>query len=116
MPMAEIEAEGWEGVRPHACEPCGDVVSRPVPRYDTDWSATGPLIERYGISLHYALSERHEHRFEWIASENVSDCRCVGRHEWDKSLLIAVCRLLIEVLPTGRHECSRAALKAAGKL
>src|SRR3972149_9156717 len=22
-----------------------------VPHYDTDWSATGPLIEKYGISL-----------------------------------------------------------------
>jgi hypothetical protein len=22
-----------------------------IPRYDTDWSATGPLIERYGITL-----------------------------------------------------------------
>jgi hypothetical protein len=22
-----------------------------VPRYDTDWSATGPLIEKYGITL-----------------------------------------------------------------
>lgn len=24
---------------------------RTVPRYDTDWSATGPLIERFGIAL-----------------------------------------------------------------
>lgn len=87
-----------------------------IPRYDTDWSATGPLIERYGISLHYALSERHEHRFEWIASENVSACRCVGRHAWNKLPLIAACRLLVEALPNGMHECSRAVLKAAGKL
>ena len=28
-----------------------DSMQRQIPRYDTDWSATGPLIEKYGITL-----------------------------------------------------------------
>lgn len=33
----------------HCCE--GAMFDGAVPRYDTDWSATGPLIERYQISI-----------------------------------------------------------------
>ena len=29
----------------------GDSEWYPVPRYDEDWSVTGPLIEKYGIDL-----------------------------------------------------------------
>lgn len=94
---------------------CGRQFHNHQINFDTDWSVTGPLIERYGIDLGFALSERHEHRFEWIAHENVSACRCVGRLVWDKSPLVAVCRLLIDALPNGMHKCSREALAAAGK-
>lgn len=97
-------APGEQLVGPHGCTL--------IPRYDTDWAAAGPLIERYAISLSFAISEKHEHRFEWIARENDGDCRCVGRFEWDKSPLVAVCRLLVRALPEGLHKCSRDALSA----
>src|SRR3989304_9661758 len=46
----------WTGCRPssrpHSPCPSSNVLSgEVVPTYDTDWSATGPLIEKYGISL-----------------------------------------------------------------
>lgn len=45
----------WFGRATEDCPKWGALVkayaSYAVPRYDTDWSATGPLIERYGIEL-----------------------------------------------------------------
>jgi len=89
-------------------------------RYDTDWSATGPLIERYAISLaspfdfipsepdlnwkasfqkgcmypHYADSQTQQ--------ESSVQCTCINDVEGETPLL-AVCALLL-------------ALSAAGKL
>lgn len=45
---AEERESAWVGVPP---ERLPNIVSEPVPRYDTDWSATGPLIEKYGITF-----------------------------------------------------------------
>lgn len=36
--------EDWSGYAPDAHE-----FVMPIPRFDTDWSATGPLIEKYGL-------------------------------------------------------------------
>lgn len=36
----------WRGPREHHPE-------TGIPRYDTDWAATGPLIEKYGITLEF---------------------------------------------------------------
>lgn len=69
----------------------------PVPRYDTWWSATGPLIERLGISLNnYALAP----------SRGTTAHRRIDDRIYDASgptSLIAVCNLIL-------------ALKEAGKL
>jgi uncharacterized protein DUF2591 len=61
-------------------------------RYDTDWSATGPLIEKYGIDL------QHVNHLYWQASRLEDDAAPT-----DKLPLIAVCYLIL-------------ALKEAGKL
>jgi len=58
------EALGWTAISAcRHCEDCNDWLgSHPedyrslgvvvyIPNYDTDWSATGPLIERYGVAL-----------------------------------------------------------------
>lgn len=62
-------------------EPC-------VTEYDIDWSATGPLIERFGIRLYPG----------WAAG--ISDGQPSG---WYDTPLLAVCHLIL-------------ALHAAGKL
>lgn len=38
-----------------------------APRYDTDWSATGPLIEKYGLTL-----AKREDAEEWLAAPRQS--------------------------------------------
>lgn len=42
------EALGWDKTYLDSLE---DSANLPALRYDTDWSATGPLIEKYGIAL-----------------------------------------------------------------
>ncbi len=91
----EDHDEAWYGRPPE--DAAGGLVS--IPRYDIDWSATGPLIEKYGITL-----DRHEdyERLpgkEWLASAPTpSDDGASG-----STPLLAVCYLFL-------------ALKAAGKL
>jgi uncharacterized protein DUF2591 len=63
-----------------------------VPRYDTDWSATGPLIERFGIWLLYVASER-----EWSASAWHPD----GLAANGASPLVAVCELILVLRAEG---------------
>jgi len=68
---------------------------KPIPDFDTDWAATGPLIEKYGIWVHPC---DHDGTSHWVAS-----------NEHDESIpesrtpLEAVCHLIL-------------ALKEAGKL
>jgi hypothetical protein len=72
-----------------------------IPRYDLDWSATGPLIEKYGIA-----TARYQAGADWWASrwsradirDPIPPVKGIG-----PTPLIAVCNLLL-------------ALSAAGKL
>ena len=57
----------------------------PVPRYDVDWGATGPLLERFDISL-----QQHAPGGGWIASSRVWP----GVHRRGTSALESVCHLL----------------------
>ena len=72
-------------------------------RYDTDWSATGPLIERLGIAI-----ERRSGNipaFQWVAAE----CICAD-HDHNLSdpfghgegALIAVCNLILALHEAGK--------------
>ncbi len=65
-------------------------VGEPVPAYDKSWDATGPLIDRYGISLNRAFgSERY------IASLAV-DKSPEGAFLLDGDMaLVAVCNLVL---------------------
>lgn len=79
-----------------------------VPRYDTDWSATGPLIERYGISV--TMDDDDASSVGWLAGTFEYVCGSDGYHAYmdrgyatGETPLIAVCNLIL-------------ALKEAGKL
>lgn len=88
---------------------------RPVTPYDTDWSATGPLIERYGIELLYVPANKTPPRYSESDGSLVfegSDLPAMWVAEWNQERessemaptpLAAVCHLVI-------------ALKQAGKL
>src|SRR3972149_10154355 len=95
------EALGWTECQPSSGVDLIDCVGTSpaigpgvdVPRYDTDWSATGPLIEKYGI-------ETKPNGAFWQAWV---DEPAMGGAEVGPTPLLAVCNLIL-------------ALKAAGKL
>ncbi len=72
--------------------------------YDTDWSATGPLIEKYGIGLdpHLFAPIPADH---WIAHDRqnintlVNGCSATG-----PTPLIAVCNLILVLKESGKLE------------
>jgi len=77
----------------------------PVPRYDLDWSATGPLIEKYEISLIFDDG--------WGAFTGYSHYE--GEASWDetswdptrppdKTPTLAVCHLILALAATGEAE------------
>lgn len=80
--------------------PPGESERQELPRYDTDWSATGPLIERYQIELEWKGKPP-----EWIASYGWQVGRLPPHVLEGRGLtpLFAVCQLIL-------------ALHAAGKL
>lgn len=86
----------------------------PLARYDTDWQAAGPLIERYGIAIEPLWKVAPDDDALWEAyvgcdafGEDQHACirRVCGSYTGTEgsTALIAVCNLIL-------------ALKAAGKL
>jgi hypothetical protein len=88
--MVRLQEGWWERLD-------GAIWTAAIPRYDTDWSATGPLIERYRLDVSPAKDG-------WLAT---SDLPYAATGGWGQaagpSPQVAVCNLLL-------------ALKAAGKL
>jgi hypothetical protein len=69
-------------------------------RYDTDWSAGGPLIERYRLSVGPTYTGREN--FEpWTASEHVEH-RGVFEFALGPTPLVAACRLILALHRSGR--------------
>jgi hypothetical protein len=69
-----------------------------VPRYDEDWAATGPLVEKYKITM------MHEELDGWSALSNARDDL---QFTWDESQcgatpLLAICHLLIALGKAGK--------------
>jgi hypothetical protein len=76
-----------------------------IPRYDTDWSATGPLIEKFGITVTPG-SCLGLFKSPWVAARNfVAECDGWASEEdaAGPTPHLAICNLIL-------------ALKAAGKL
>lgn len=108
------EALGWTQIGPGNTMNMGDpgigyppttpIVGHkePIPRYDTDWSATGPLIERMfirvfpsdaGMDAHSELGWRAAHG-GWASGM------------WGKTPLIAVCNLILALHAAGKLEAT----------
>ena len=79
----------WSGVSPYRAEL--RTIQDKLPRYDTDWSATGPLIEKYRIEIEPFMDS-------WRV-RSVGDP--TGTREQQKSLLIAICNLILALAEAG---------------
>lgn len=107
---SEVEG-GWEG-EPPSGHPLDKTPRRldqhiGVLRYDTDWSATGPLIERFGIGIYRPDEFCPDREFAWVAVWG-------GVHGWDDGAvcadeqegaatpLEAVCRLILAMAAAGK--------------
>jgi hypothetical protein len=77
-----------------------EMVLGPVPRYDTDWAATGPLIEKYGISVRLSPFPT-DAALPWVAWAGATDV--TGRlRERGPTPLIAVCNLILLLKESGK--------------
>jgi hypothetical protein len=72
-----------------------------VARYDTDWSATGPLLERFVGAIHEYVGS--DGRLWWavLPKEGV-DQDALDTRGPDHSLLVAVCNLIIALAEAGK--------------
>lgn len=69
-----------------------------VPYYDTDWSATGPLIEQYRFDTAWSGDEHG-----WTATAWRPDGEPTKAfYKQGSTILIAVCRLIIVLRETGK--------------
>jgi len=96
-----------------ACSRCGAVASWSsplpdlcVPRYDTDWLVTGPLIERHGMEfMHIWPGDRGQAGFWWSCWRS-ADARGSQRDRQLEGIgetpLIAVCNLILALSEAGR--------------
>lgn len=91
---AEHDWDARDWVNQGCRRECGDRNSKGVcaPHYDTDWSATGPLIERLGIDLE-TWSEPGKPAWE-----------AYSRTEFGggPTPLVAVCRLILDMKAEGK--------------
>lgn len=73
-------------------------------RYDTDWSATGPLVEKYGIAL---IGEGRDWTAYHGASAFEADAAEGSAFSCDESAdgptpLVAVCHLILKLAEAGK--------------
>jgi hypothetical protein len=81
----------------------GNVVV-PVPRYDTDWAATGPLIEKHNIAVTAFINQplifrpEENARAWWPGSDSVNDSTIDA---FGRTALQAVCHLILALHKAG---------------
>jgi hypothetical protein len=89
--------DNWRGWPPGAYPIIGQPTPRKmVPRYDTDWSETGPLIEWFRLSPH-PLEKSSAWGAGWWDPDEFYE-----RVEAGPTLLIAVCELILALHTAGK--------------
>jgi hypothetical protein len=83
----QLEDESW-------WTEAGNVVV-PVPRYDTDWAATGPLLERFRLTL------RPGYEGSWAAHDNVG-INATAFLKFGPTPLEALCSLILALHKAGK--------------
>jgi hypothetical protein len=80
----------------------------PVPRYDIDWSATGPLIERFGFTIERSDEWETDLEKAWSAALEVGTEKTTtgvvevfSKSSVGPTPLIAVCTLIVALAKRG---------------
>lgn len=69
-----------------------------VPRFDTDWSATGPLIEKYGLTITPEWLMTEPKKLDgWMARAPTFHEAWYGRHP-----LEAICNVIVALAAAGK--------------
>lgn len=121
------EALGWQDIEncgglmiPQASHHCGRppgqvvIIGKPeegrkrIPRYDLDWSVTGPLIERLDVSFGRGGAEGAE-VFAWIGRITfANDVAVEANVDWTLATgptrLVAVCNVILAMHAAGKLE------------
>lgn len=95
-----LVGHGWKGWPPGAIPIIGQPTPRTdIPRYDEDWRAAGPLIERYARSLH---GSDDEWQAEWDAAGDFHEHgfgKAMGRGDTPQE---AICALILDMHAQGK--------------
>lgn len=78
------------------------------PRYDTDWSATGPLIERFRPHAEVRLDPLC-HEPKWCAFYIPDGDEDIIESSKQPTLLLAICHLILALKEAGKLETTEAA-------
>jgi hypothetical protein len=91
--LAAVWASGWDGLPPRAVPIIGqpEAGRQKIPRYDIDWSATGPLIEKYEIGIQPQRRSPYDTPPWWIA--HIERGSRTAAH-LDSTPLLAACHLI----------------------
>lgn len=116
-----VVEEGGQGCWPSNCSmrpiPKGDSRADAPARYDLDWSATGPLVEKYGINVVNFLSHQ-DIRYWWAdwrgeekacptcdhrTHEEIRSAEIFGvEPKYESTPLLAICNLIIALGKAGK--------------
>lgn len=82
-------------------EPCDCSVEERIPWYHTQWHATGPLIERYGIQVGPSY-DGIDPPAPWCAATGMGEERDGDEGAYGATPLKAVCRLIVRLKEVGK--------------
>lgn len=93
--------DSWEGLPPLEPDKFGrrwisDWLPLTIPRYDTDWAATGPLIEKHGINVRGGPGRW------WTMADWPTHQRHIVWAGQAETPLIAVCNLILAFAKEGK--------------
>jgi hypothetical protein len=97
LPLPLLPGKGWSGWPPGVLPIVGSGYrTAPVYCYDTDWAATGPLIEKYKMGVWPADED-------WLADTFTAKHPTIdGGTTRGRSPLEAVCKLILELSKAGK--------------
>lgn len=120
-----VISPAWGGVRPLGTEKPvgiseidtlhllrGGPARNTIPRYDTDWGATGPLIGRFGLVVgpNFALNQTiNDTRGPWKAGWTGGGYDPIHLEDWNYTRLgetptVAICNLVLALKEAGKLE------------
>jgi len=83
-----------------------------IPKYCTDWSATGPLMVEYGIGLDPPDKELKDSKYWWANHGIIPKMSRHERQDWDiqvgdKNPLRAICEVILMINLKEEQSCKQ---------